>query len=258
MKIATYNVNGVSSRLPVLLRWLNETKPDVACLQELKAPQEKFPESAIKDAGYNAIWHGQKSWNGVAILARNAHPEEVCRALPGDPEDMHSRYIEAIVNDVRIGCLYLPNGNPAPGPKFDYKLKWFQRLTLHAAELLALKKPVVLTGDYNVMPTEIDVYKPERWVNDALFRPETRQAFKTIMEQGWTDAIRKLYPNEIIYTFWDYFRNAYERNAGLRIDHFLLSPQVEPRLVAAGVDRNVRGWEKSSDHAPVWIELADK
>ena len=258
MKIATYNVNGVSSRLPVLLRWLNETKPDVACLQELKAPEEKFPESAIKDAGYNAIWHGQKSWNGVAILARNAHPEEVCRTLPGDPEDMHSRYIEAIVNDVRIGCLYLPNGNPAPGPKFDYKLKWFQRLTLHAAELLTLKKPVVLTGDYNVMPTEIDVYKPERWVNDALFRPETRQAFKTLVEQGWTDAIRKLYPNEIIYTFWDYFRNAYERNAGLRIDHFLLSPQIEHRLVAAGVDRNVRGWEKSSDHAPVWIELADK
>lgn len=258
MKIATYNVNGVNSRLPVLLRWLDETKPDVVCLQELKAPEEKFPATAIKDAGYNAIWHGQKSWNGVAILARNAHPEEVCRALPGDPEDMHSRYIEAIIDDIRIGCLYLPNGNPAPGPKFDYKLKWFQRLTLHAAELLALKKPVVLTGDYNVMPTEIDVYKPERWVNDALFRPETRQAFKTLVEQGWTDAIRKLYPNEIIYTFWDYFRNAYERNAGLRIDHFLLSPQIEPRLVAAGVDRNVRGWEKSSDHAPVWIELADK
>lgn len=255
MKIATYNVNGITSRLPVLLRWLKETSPDVACLQELKAPEEKFPESAINDAGYNAIWHGQKSWNGVAILARNHTPVEICRALPGDPEDMHSRYIEAVVNDVRIGCLYLPNGNPAPGPKFDYKLQWFQRLTLHAAELLALKKPVVLTGDYNVMPTEIDVYKPERWVNDALFRPETRLAFKTLVEQGWTDAIRKLYPNEIIYTFWDYFRNNYERNAGLRIDHFLLSPDISNRLTGAGVDRHVRGWEKSSDHAPVWIEL---
>ena len=257
MKIATYNVNGINSRLPVLLRWLSETKPDVVCLQELKAPQDKFPENAIMDAGYKALWHGQKSWNGVAILTRNLEAQEICRALPGDPEDMHSRYIEAVVNDVRIGCLYLPNGNPAPGPKFDYKLQWFQRLTLHAAELLALKKPVVLTGDYNVMPTEIDVYKPERWVNDALFRPETRLAFKTLVEQGWTDAIRKLYPNEIIYTFWDYFRNAYERNAGLRIDHFLLSPEVNKRLTSAGVDRHVRGWEKSSDHAPVWVELAE-
>jgi exodeoxyribonuclease-3 len=257
MRIATYNVNGINSRLPVLLRWLNETKPDVVCLQELKAPQDKFPENAIMDAGYKALWHGQKSWNGVAILTRNLEAQEICRALPGDPEDMHSRYIEAVVNDVRIGCLYLPNGNPAPGPKFDYKLQWFQRLTLHAAELLALKKPVVLTGDYNVMPTEIDVYKPERWVNDALFRPETRLAFKTLVEQGWTDAIRKLYPNEIIYTFWDYFRNAYERNAGLRIDHFLLSPDVNKRLTSAGVDRHVRGWEKSSDHAPVWVELAE-
>jgi len=258
MKIATYNVNGINGRLPVLLRWLNETTPDVVCLQELKAPQEKFPLEAIQDAGYNAIWHGQKSWNGVAILSRIAQPEEICRALPGDPEDIHSRYIEAMVNGIRVGCLYLPNGNPAPGPKFDYKLKWFERLTKHAADLLSSGTPVVLTGDYNVTPTEIDVYKPERWVDDALFRPETRAAFKTLVEQGWTDAIRKLYPNEIIYTFFDYFRNAYERNAGLRIDHFLLSPQLEKRLVAAGVDRNVRGWEKTSDHAPVWIQLNDK
>lgn len=255
MKIATYNINGINGHLHVLLRWLNETKPDVACLQELKAPQEKFPEQAIKDAGYNALWHGQKSWNGVAILSRSHIPQEVCRTLPGDPEDEHSRYIEAIVDDITIGCLYLPNGNPAPGPKFDYKLKWFQRLHQHAASLLSQKKPVVLTGDYNVMPAEIDVYKPERWVDDALFRPETRSAFKTLIKQGWTDAIRKLYPEEIIYTFWDYFRNAYERNAGLRIDHFLLSPQISDKLVAAGVDRHVRGWEKSSDHAPVWIEL---
>jgi exodeoxyribonuclease-3 len=257
MKIATYNVNGISSRLPVLLRWLKESAPDVACLQELKAPQEKFPQQAIEEAGYNAIWHGQKSWNGVAILARNTQPEEIRRVLPGDPEDAHSRYIEATVNGIIIGCLYLPNGNPAPGPKFDYKLRWFERLTIHAAGLFASGNDVVLTGDYNVMPTEIDVYKPERWVDDALFRPETRAAFKKLVEQGWTDAIRKLYPNEVIYTFWDYFRNAFDRNAGLRIDHFLLSPRIDKRLIAAGVDRYVRGWEKSSDHAPVWIELAD-
>ena len=256
MKIATYNVNGVNGRLPVLLRWLEESKPDVACLQELKAPQEKFPEQAIRDAGYHAIWHGQKSWNGVAILSRNENIEEISRALPGDVEDMHSRYIEAKINGIHIGCLYLPNGNPAPGPKFEYKLRWFERLTDHARELLVTKKPVVLTGDYNVMPTELDVYKPERWVNDALFRPEVRMAFKALVDQGWTDAIRKLYPGEIIYTFWDYFRNAYSRNAGLRIDHFLLSPDLDKKLKAGGVDHHVRGWEKSSDHAPVWIELA--
>jgi exodeoxyribonuclease-3 len=258
MKIATYNVNGINGRLPVLLRWLNETTPDVVCLQELKAPDEKFPEQAINDAGYKAIWHGQKSWNGVAILARNADIQELRRGLPGDPDDTHSRYIEAMVNGIIIGCLYLPNGNPAPGPKFDYKLRWFERFTEHAAGLLARNMPVVLCGDYNVMPTELDVYKPERWGDDALFRPETRLAFKTLMEQGWTDALRKLHPNETIYTFWDYFRNAYARNAGLRIDHFLLSPQLDSRLLAAGVDMHVRGWEKSSDHGPVWIELADK
>ncbi|MET3498976.1 exodeoxyribonuclease-3 [Mucilaginibacter rubeus] len=257
MKIATYNVNGVNGRLPVLLRWLKETSPDVACLQELKAPQENFPEQAILDAGYKAIWHGQKSWNGVAILAKDREITEVCRALPGDPEDEHSRYIEALVDGITIGCLYLPNGNPAPGPKFDYKLGWFERLKIHAAGLLAADKPVILTGDYNVMPTELDVYKPERWVNDALFRPETRAAFKTLVEQGWTDAIRKIYPTEVIYTFFDYFRDAYGRNAGLRIDHFLLSSHLEKRLVAAGVNRDVRGWEKTSDHAPVWIELKD-
>jgi exodeoxyribonuclease-3 len=257
MKIATYNVNGVNGRLPVLLKWLKESAPDVACLQELKAPQEKFPEQAIIDAGYHALWHGQKSWNGVAILSKHEAPQEIRRALPGDDEDTHSRYIEATVNGIIIGCLYLPNGNPAPGPKFDYKLKWFERLTLHASELFASGKPVVLTGDYNVMPTEMDVYKPERWVDDALFRPETRAAFKNLLAQGWTDAIRTLYPDEVIYTFWDYFRNAFERNAGLRIDHFLLSKNLAPKLKAAGVDRFVRGWEKSSDHAPVWIELAD-
>ncbi|WP_134089231.1 exodeoxyribonuclease III [Olivibacter sp. XZL3] len=256
MKIATYNVNGVNGRLPVLLRWLEETKPDVACLQELKAPQEKFPEQAIREAGYNAVWHGQKSWNGVAILARNLEIVEAGRVLPGDPDDSHSRYIEANIEGIHIGCLYLPNGNPAPGPKFDYKLRWFERLKKHAQELLDKKVPVVLTGDYNVMPTELDVYKPERWLDDALFRPETRAAFSELVAQGWTDAIRHLYPNERIYTFWDYFRNAYGRNAGLRIDHFLLSPQLRGKLISAGVDRHVRGWQKTSDHAPVWIELA--
>ena len=257
MKIATYNVNGVNGRLPVLLRWLKETAPDVVCLQELKAPQEKFPEEAFKEAGYNAIWHGQKSWNGVAILAHNSEIKETKRGLPGDSDDEQSRYIEAFVNGIVIGCLYLPNGNPAPGPKLEYKLRWFERLQAHAASLLNHGMPVVLCGDYNVMPTELDVYKPERWVDDALFRPEVRQAFKTLVDQGWTDAIRKMYPDQTIYTFWDYFRNAYSRDAGLRIDHFLLSPDLESRLTAAGVNRDVRGWEKSSDHAPVWIELSE-
>jgi exodeoxyribonuclease-3 len=256
MKIATYNVNGVNGHLPVLLRWLQETTPDIACLQELKAPQEKFPEQALLDAGYKALWHGQKSWNGVAILSRHDQPVEIRRVLPGDPEDSHSRYIEASVAGIIVGCLYLPNGNPAPGPKFDYKLSWFKRLTAHATDLLASKQPVLLTGDFNVMPTELDVYKPESWTEDALFRPETRQAFATLIAQGWIDALRKLHPDEKIYTFWDYFRNAFGRNAGLRIDHFLLSPAISHRLTAAGVDRQVRGWEKTSDHAPVWIELA--
>jgi len=258
MRIATYNVNGVNGRLPVLLRWLEETRPDVVCLQELKAPQEKFPLEAINDAGYNAIWHGQKSWNGVAILARGHEIKEVRNALPGDPEDEHSRYIEAIVNDILIGCLYLPNGNPAPGPKLEYKLAWFKRLKAHAAKLLKSDVPVILCGDYNVMPTELDVYKPERWAKDALFLPEVRSAFKSLVAQGWTDALRKLHPDEVIYTFWDYFRNAYGRDAGLRIDHFLLSPEVDKRLLSAGVDKHVRGWEKTSDHAPVWIEIADE
>ncbi len=255
MKIATYNVNGVNGRLPVLLKWLKEAKPDVVCLQELKSPNEKFPLKAINDAGYQAIWHGQKSWNGVAILSRDLEMQEVRRALPGDEEDLHSRYMEVIVNKILIACIYLPNGNPAPGVKFDYKLDWFKRLTAHAKKLLQHDVPVILVGDYNVMPTELDVYKPERWKDDALFRPEVRKAFKKLVDQGWTDAIRKLYPKEVIYTFWDYFKNAYGRNAGLRIDHFLLSPHIVSRLKKAGVDKHVRGWEKASDHAPVWIEL---
>lgn len=258
MKIATYNVNGIRARLPVLLRWLEQETPDVVCLQELKSPQEIFPEDDLAELGYQAIWHGQKSWNGVAILSRGHEMQEHGRVLPGDPEDVQSRYIEATVNGIFIGCLYLPNGNPAPGPKFDYKLRWFDRLAKRAAELVALDQPAVLTGDFNVIPTEHDVYKPERWVDDALFRPETRAAYQKLLGQGWTDAIRKRYPDEIIYTFWDYFRNAFGRDAGMRIDHFLLNPFISDRLRDAGVDRNVRGWEKTSDHAPVWIELADK
>ncbi|MBA3896537.1 MAG: exodeoxyribonuclease III [Sphingomonadaceae bacterium] len=257
MKLATYNVNGVNGRLPVLLRWLEASRPDVVCLQELKAPEDKFPEAAINDAGYEAIWHGQKSWNGVAILSRVGKPVETRRGLPGDPDDVHSRYIEAAVNGILVGGLYLPNGNPRPGPKFDYKLRWFDRLIDHAAELLASSMPVVLAGDFNVMPTEHDVYKPERWLDDALFAPEVRAAYFRLLDQGWTDSLRTMHPGETIYTFWDYFRNAYGRDAGLRIDHLLLSPSLADRLVGAQVDRDVRGWVKTSDHAPVWIELAD-
>ncbi len=257
MKIATFNVNGVNGRLSGLMRWLAEAKPHVVCLQELKAQDEKFPEPAIRDAGYCAVWHGQKSWNGVAILARDKAPIETRRGLPGDPEDGQSRYIEAAVDGMLIGCVYLPNGNPAPGPKFDYKLRWFDRLAGHAAELLATGMPVVLAGDFNVMPTELDVHKPERWVDDALFRPEVREAFHRLIAEGWTDALRALHPGERIYTFWDHYRNAWPRNAGLRIDHLLLSRSIADRLVAADVDRQVRGWEKASDHAPTWIELGD-
>jgi exodeoxyribonuclease-3 len=257
LKIATFNVNGVNGRLPSLLRWLAEFKPDIACLQELKAPQEKFPEGAIREAGYGVVWHGQKSWNGVAILARGRDPVETRRGLPGDPDDTHSRYIEALIDEVLVGCLYLPNGNPAPGPKYDYKLRWLDRFSTYAEELLAIGAPVVLAGDYNIIPTAFDVYKTERWVDDALFRPEVREVFARLVANGWTDALREMHPGERINTFWDYFRNAYERDAGLRIDHLLLSPSIAPRLVGAGVDREVRGWEKASDHAPTWVELTN-
>lgn len=257
MQIATFNINGIQARLPALLQWLAEASPDVVCLQELKAADEKFPAAALEAAGYGAIWQGQKSWNGVAILARGAAPLETRRGLPGAADDIQSRYIEAAVNGVLVGCLYLPNGNPAPGPKFDYKLQWFERLAAHALSLLETGAPVVLAGDYNVMPTELDVYKPERWVDDALFRPEIRAAFHRLIAQGWTDALRTLHPDERIYTFWDYFRNNWARDAGLRIDHLLLSPSLAGRLQGAGVYREVRGRDKASDHAPVWITLKD-
>lgn len=254
MLLATYNVNSINSRLDALLHYLEERKPDVVCLQELKAPQEKFPEQAILDAGYHALWHGQKSWNGVAIITREP-AQEVQRGLPGDPSDEQSRYIEAVYKGVLIACLYLPNGNPAPGPKFDYKLAWMERLIQRGAELVQAGVPAVLMGDFNVIPTERDVYKPERWLDDALFRPETRAAFERLTAQGWLDSLRHLHPDETIYTFWDYFRNAFGRDAGLRIDHLLLSPKLQPALKSAGVDKFMRGREKPSDHTPTWIEL---
>lgn len=257
MKIATYNINGINGRLPVLLRWLKQARPDVVCLQELKCESSRFPEKAIKDAGYHAIWKGEKSWNGVAIISK-VEIKPLRDDLPGeDASYTHSRYLEGFTFGIVIGCLYLPNGNPYPGPKFDYKLRWFERLAEHGQTLLDTGLPVMLVGDYNVMPTELDTYKPEKYKDNALFRKEIRNAYAALVEQGWTDAIRKLYPGERIYTFWDYLRKAYERDAGLRLDHFLLNPILSDRLKSGGVDKDVRGWEKSSDHAPVWIELAE-
>ena len=256
IKIATFNVNGIASRLPALLDWLAKSAPDVACLQELKAPDADFPILAIRAAGYGAVWHGQRSWNGVAILARGADPTEIRRGLPGDPDDTHSRYLEAAVNGIVVGCLYLPNGNPQPGPKFDYKLAWFERLIRHAEQLMAAGHPVVLAGDYNVVPTDFDVYDPKSWRKDALLQPATRDAYGRLLAQGWTDALRARHPQERIYTFWDYFRNHWTRNAGLRIDHLLLSKELAPRLLEADVDRWVRGQPRASDHAPTWVEIA--
>jgi exodeoxyribonuclease III len=257
MKIATFNVNGIGARLARLVEWLERESPDVACLQELKAPDAKFPALAIEQAGYGAIWHGQVSWNGVAILAKGETPREIRRGLPGDPDDTHSRYIEADVRGLTIASLYLPNGNPQPGPKFDYKLKWFERLIEHAAALLAAKKPTILAGDFNVVPTDSDIYNPASWRNDALLQPETRDAYRRLLAQGWVDAVRARHPDEQIYTFWDYFRNRFQRNSGLRIDHLLLSDEVAPRLADANVDRWVRAQPGPSDHAPTWVVLAD-
>jgi exodeoxyribonuclease-3 len=255
VRIATFNVNGINGRLPVVLQWLETTQPDVACLQELKCPDDRFPAAAMEPAGYGAIWHGQKSWNGVAILAKGCKPDETRRGLPGDPDDTHSRYIEAAIKGVLVGCLYLPNGNPRPGPKFDYKMRWLDRFEALAADHLKLNAPVVLAGDYNIIPTDADVYKPERWLDDALFAPEAKAAYARLLKSGWVDAVRKLHPDERIFTFWKYWRGAFERDAGLRIDHFLLNKQAAKRLTSTGVDRPTRALPKSSDHAPVWIEL---
>ena len=256
MRIATFNINGVNTRLPNLLQWLDEARPDVVCLQELKATDAQFPAQAIREAGYEAVWKGEHRWNGVAILSRAGEPVVTRRALPGDEKDEQSRYIEAAVGGVLIASLYLPNGNPQPGPKFAYKLAWFERLIDHAAGLLASGAPVVLAGDYNVVPTESDIYNSRSWTKDALLQPESRAAYARLLEQGWTDALRERFPHDPPpWTFWQYFRQAWERDAGLRIDHLLLSPSVADRLSDAGVDREVRAREKASDHAPTWIRL---
>ena len=255
MKLATFNVNDVNRRLPNVLAWLRSSRPDVACLQELKATDAAFPAQAMAEAGYGAVWQGQRSWNGVAILARGGDPVLTRRRLPGDPADEQSRYIEAAVDGVLVGCLYLPNGNPQPGPKFVYKLAWFERLIAHAADLLAADLPVVLAGDYNVVPSAADMYASRSWAKNALVQPQSRRAFGRLLDQGWTDSLRAVHPTAPVYTFWDTKFGRWERDAGLRIDHILLSPQLAGRLVAAGVDRAVRGEPNASDHAPAWVRL---
>jgi exodeoxyribonuclease-3 len=255
MRIATYNINGIKARLPRLIEWLTETQPDVACLQEIKTQDEGFPIKDIEEAGYGAIWHGQKGFNGVAILARGATPAEVTRGLAGEPEDEHSRYIEADVNGVRIASIYLPNGNPVPGPKFDYKIRWMARLRARAAQIWAEEVPAVLAGDYNVIPFDRDVWKPAAMTSDALMQPESRSAYKTLLGDGWTDALASRHPNGGVWTYWDYQMNAWPRDAGFRIDHLLLSPAAADRLIDAQVDKEHRGREKASDHAPTWVRL---
>lgn len=254
-KIATFNVNGITSRLPHLLEWLQREQPDIVGLQELKATQDTFPEQAIRDAGYGVIWQGEKSWNGVALLARGADPVEIRRGLPWDRGDTQSRYLEAAIHGVVVACLYLPNGNPQPGPKFDYKLAWFQRLIRHAKTLVDLPHPVALIGDFNVVPTDADIYDPKGWRKDALLQPESRQAYQTLLEQGWTDSLLAVHGETPIYTFWDYFRQHFARDRGLRIDHLLLNRTLAPGLQDAGVDKWVRALEKASDHAPTWISV---
>ena len=255
MKIATFNINNVNRRLPNLLAWLKAAKPDAVCLQELKAGQNQFPDKALREAGYTAAWVGEKTWNGVAILARKSEPVVIRQNLPGDPKDFQARYIEAAVKGVVIACVYAPNGNPQPGPKFDYKLAWLARLRRHAASLLKSGAPVVIAGDFNVAPTAIDIYPTRSWDRDALVQPESRSAYAKLLQQGWTDAFRALYPDKRAYTFWDYKRNRWPRDAGLRLDHLLLNPDLAPRLKKAGIDKAVRGQEGASDHAPMWIVL---
>ena len=255
MKIATFNINNINRRLPNLLAWLKAAKPDVVCLQELKCTDKEFPTREITRAGYHAVWRGEKSWNGVAILARHGEPVLTQTALPGDANDRQARYIEAAVNGILIACIYLPNGNPQPGPKFDYKLEWFKRLHTHARKLLKSGAPVALAGDFNVAPTELDIYPTTSWDDNALVQPESRAAYAKLVKQGWTDALRETHGDERVYTFWHYMRDRFARDAGLRLDHILLSPELAQRLTRAEVDRVVRGKSKASDHAPVWVEL---
>lgn len=256
-RIATFNVNGVNARLPVLLKWLAKSQCDIVCLQETKTPDEKFPIAAIEEAGYSGIWHGQKSYNGVAILARGSTPTERRRGLHSDPDDTHNRYIEAEVRGLIVGCLYLPNGNPAPGPKFDYKMRWFERLTAHSRELLDSGTTAVICGDFNVVPTAIDAVVPQRWLGDAVYFPASRNAYAELLDDGWIDAVRTIHPEKGVYTYWNFAFRGYDRSSGLRMDHLLISPSLSELLADAGVDVEVRGWERPSDHAPTWIELAD-
>jgi exodeoxyribonuclease-3 len=257
VKIASYNVNGVNGRLPTLLAWLAETSPDIVCLQELKTDDSKFPAREIEQAGYGAVWHGQRAHHGVAILAKGESPREIRRGLPGDASDGQSRYLEAEVKGLVVASIYLPNGNPQPGPKFDYKLAWFERLLTHAAGLYASGKPVVLAGDLNVVPTNFDIYNAWLWRFDAVMQPETRDAYRRLLAQGWTDSHRHLHPKEKIYTFW-VNANAFQRNAGFRMDFLLLSADLTARLTAASVDTDFRGRERASDHAPTWITLEER
>ncbi|MCK9540577.1 MAG: exodeoxyribonuclease III [Novosphingobium sp.] len=255
VRVATFNINGIKARLPRLLEWLEETRPAVACLQEIKTQDEGFPAAEFEKLGYGAIWHGQKGFNGVAMLADGEQPAEVRRGLDGDPDDDHSRYIEADVKGIRVACIYLPNGNPLPGPKFDYKLRWMERLRARMTELLADELPAVVTGDFNVIPRDSDVWSPQAMAGDALMQPESRDAYARLLADGWTDALATHNPRGGVWTYWDYQAGAWQRDHGFRIDHALLSPELADRLVACGVDKDHRGREKASDHAPVWVEL---
>jgi exodeoxyribonuclease-3 len=255
VKIVTFNINGIKARLPRLLEYLAEEQPDVVCLQELKTSDETFPEADIRSAGYGVVWHGQKSWNGVAVLARGSDPIERQRGLAGEPEDEHSRYLEVEIGDLIVASIYLPNGNPQPGPKFDYKIRWIERLATRARDLLAEERCVILAGDYNVIPNDDDTYSVRAMQDDALMQPESRAGFRALVAQGWTDALRTRHPGGGVWTFWDYQAGAWQRDAGFRIDHLLLSPIAADRLIDAGVDKAYRAREKASDHAPTWLTL---